>query len=124
MIAGRTGLVLDPYFSAPKMAWVRRHLTTDGVTTTTDSWLVHQLTGAFVTDVTTASRSLLVDIDTLAWDPELAQIFGLESEELPKIVNNDEIVGHTTLFGAQVPVGGLIVAPAGGPSGTALPGAR
>ena len=42
-IASRTGLVLDPYFSAPKMAWLRRHVTRAGVVTTTDTWLVHQL---------------------------------------------------------------------------------
>ena len=46
--AARTALVLDPYFSAPKMAWLRRHVTREGVVTTTDSWLVHQLCGEFV----------------------------------------------------------------------------
>jgi len=45
-----TGLPLEPYFAAPKMAWIRRHLTRDGVVTTSDTWLVHRLTGAFVTD--------------------------------------------------------------------------
>ena len=109
LLAQRTGLVLAPYFSAPKMAWIRRHLTTEGVVTTTDSWLVNQLTGAFVTDATTASRSLILDIDRLTWDRDLAQVFALEGEDLPRIVMNDEIVGHTTMFGAQTPVGGLIV---------------
>jgi glycerol kinase len=56
-IAQRSGLVLDPYFSAPKMTWLRRNLTRDGVVTTSDTWLLHQLTGEFVTDETTASRS-------------------------------------------------------------------
>ena len=59
-IARRTGLVLDPYFSAPKMAWLRRNVETAGVVTTSDAWLLHRLTGRFVTDATTASRSLLV----------------------------------------------------------------
>ena len=58
-VAAQTGLVLDPYFSAPKMAWIRESLTRDGAVTTTDTWLIHQLCGAFVTDVSTASRSLL-----------------------------------------------------------------
>jgi sugar (pentulose or hexulose) kinase len=48
--ARRTGLVLDPYFSAPKQAWLRRNVTRDGVVTTSDSWLIHQLTHEFVTD--------------------------------------------------------------------------
>ena len=59
-VAQRTGLVLDPYFSAPKMAWIRANMTTAGVVTTTDTWLVHRLCGAFVTDASTASRSLLI----------------------------------------------------------------
>ena len=57
-----TGLPLDPYFAAPKMAWLRRNVTTEGVVTTSDAWLLHRLTGAFVTDVTTASRTLLLDL--------------------------------------------------------------
>ena len=73
----RTGLVLDPYFSAPKLAWLRRNVTRDGVVTTSDSWLIHQLTGAFVTDASTASRSLATDLDTVAWDNELLGLFGL-----------------------------------------------
>ena len=71
LLSARTGLVLDPYFSAPKMTWLRRHVTTDGVVTTTDSWLVHKLTGEFVTDPATASRSLILDIDRIDWDREL-----------------------------------------------------
>ncbi|MFI6057959.1 FGGY family carbohydrate kinase [Streptomyces sp. NPDC051286] len=108
-IARRTGLVLDPYFSAPKMAWLRRNLTRDGVVTTTDTWLVHHLTGEFVTDASTASRSLILDLDTAAWDPELADLFGLGGERLPRIAACDEIVGTTRAFGQEVPVAGLIV---------------
>ncbi|RDG37476.1 FGGY family carbohydrate kinase [Streptomyces corynorhini] len=108
-VAERTGLVLDPYFSAPKMAWLRQHVTRDGVVTTTDTWLVQQLTGAFVTDAATASRSLLLDIDSVAWDPELTALFGLDGEELPRIVDCDEIVGTTTAFGGVLPVAGLVV---------------
>ncbi|MFJ4621988.1 FGGY family carbohydrate kinase [Streptomyces sp. NPDC088812] len=107
--AARTGLVLDPYFSAPKMAWLRRHLTRDGVVTTTDTWLVHHLTGQFVTDASTASRSLLLDLDKVAWDDELLALFGLEGEPLPRIAACDEIVGTTRAFGPEVPVAGLIV---------------
>ncbi|WP_183471149.1 FGGY family carbohydrate kinase [Mycolicibacterium iranicum] len=108
-IAGRTGLVLDPYFSAPKMAWVRQNLTRDGVVTTTDTWLVHRLCGAFVTDASTASRSLLIALDDVRWDDELLELFGLADEELPTIVGSDDIVGSTTVFGPTLPVAGLIV---------------
>lgn len=107
--AQRTGLVLDPYFSAPKQAWLRRHVTREGVVTTSDAWLVHRLTGEFVTDVTTASRSLVTDLDTGAWDAELLGLFGLGDEPLPRIVASDEIVGDTTAFGPAVAVGGLVV---------------
>ncbi|TDD53532.1 carbohydrate kinase [Nonomuraea terrae] len=110
LIRRRTGLVLDPYFSAPKMAWLRRHVTREGVVTTTDAWLVHQLTGAFVTDATTASRSLLLDLDEVAWDPELLSLFGLGDGALPRVVRCDEVVGGTSMFGPpEVPVAGLVV---------------
>ena len=108
-VAEMTGLVLDPYFSAPKMRWLREHRTTDGVVTTTDTWLVHQLCGAFVTDASTASRSLLLDLDAVRWSAELVDLFGLGGEELPQIVASDTIVGTTTAFGAELPVTGLIV---------------
>lgn len=108
-IAARTGLVLDPYFSAPKMAWLRRNGFRDGVVTTTDSWLVHRLTGAFVTDSSTASRSLLTDLDTIAWDPELSAVFGLADELMPTIEPSDRVVGRTGAFGAEIPVAGLAV---------------
>jgi glycerol kinase len=109
LIAARTGLVLDPYFSAPKMTWIRENVTRDGVVTTTDSWLIHRLTGEFVTDVTTASRSLVLDIDDVDWDGELLDLFGLGGESLPRLVSCDEVVGITTAFGSAVPVVGLIV---------------
>ena len=104
-----TGLVLDPYFTAPKMRWLRDEVTADGVVTTTDTWLVNRLCGAFVTDASTASRSLLYDLDANAWSGELIDVFGLGSEELPEIVACDQAVGTTTAFGPEVPVAGLIV---------------
>ncbi|BBY15154.1 FGGY family carbohydrate kinase [Mycolicibacterium litorale] len=108
-VAQRTGLVLDPYFSAPKMAWLRANLARAGVVTTTDTWLVHRLCGAFVTDASTASRSLLTALDSPSWDGELLDLFGLAGESLPAIVGCDEIVGHTDVFGPPIPVAGLIV---------------
>lgn len=108
-IAETTGLVLDPYFSAPKMAWLRQNVTRDGVVTTSDSWIVHHLTGEFVTDASTASRSLITGLDEVTWDPGLLELFGLENERLPHIVANDEVVGRTDAFGGNIPVGGLVV---------------
>lgn len=108
-IAGKTGLVLDPYFSAPKQAWLRRNVTTEGVVTTSDSWLLHQLTGEFVTDATTASRSLVLDIDSGTWDPKLLDLFGLGDERLPEVVACDQVIGTTNAFGGTAQVGGLIV---------------
>lgn len=109
MLAARTGLVLDPYFSAPKMAWLRRNVESTGVVTTSDTWLLHQLTGEFVTDATTASRSAAVDLGAQDWSPELLALFDLDGERLPRIAANDEIIGTTSSFGTEVPVGGIVV---------------
>jgi len=108
-VARRTGLVLDPYFIAPKLAWIRENCTSEGVVTTSDAWILHRLTGEFVTDVSTASRSLVTDLDTVSYDPSLVELFGLTGERLPRIADNDEIIGTTGEFGGDVPVGGLIV---------------
>ncbi|WP_433510438.1 FGGY family carbohydrate kinase [Nonomuraea sp. CA-143628] len=108
-VAALTGLVLDPYFSAPKMRWIRDELTTEGVVTTTDTWLVHRLCGAFVTDAATAGRSLLLGLADGRWSGELLDVFGLGSERLPEIVASDAVVGTTTAFGPEIPVTGLIV---------------
>jgi glycerol kinase len=109
-VARRTGLVLDPYFSAPKMAWLRANVTRAGVVTTTDTWLVHRLCGAFVTDVSTASRSQLHDLDATTWSADLLAWFGLADEPLPDVVACDQIIGETTAFGSEpIPVAGLIV---------------
>lgn len=109
VIFQRSGLVLDPYFSAPKMTWIREHLTRDGVVTTSDSWLLHRLTGEFVTDVSTASRSLIMDLDSREWDGELLGLFDLGGEALPRITACDELIGSTNAFGDAIPVGGVIV---------------
>jgi glycerol kinase len=108
-VAALTGLVLDAYFSAPKMRWLRQNVTTDGVVTTSDTWLVHQLCGAFVTDAATASRSLVLGLDDVAWNAELLDLFDLGGEALPEIVGCDAVVGATRAFGGELPVTGLIV---------------
>ncbi|MFE9725885.1 FGGY family carbohydrate kinase [Streptomyces sp. NPDC005794] len=104
-----TGLPLDPYFAAPKMAWVRRELTREGVVTTSDSWLVHQLTGAFVTDAATAGRTQLLGLHDVGWSPAALEIFGLSDERLPTVVDCAGPVGTTTAFGSEAPLTGLLV---------------
>jgi glycerol kinase len=108
-LTARTGLPLDPYFAAPKMAWLREHVTRDGVVTTTDTWLVQRLTGAFVTDAATASRTLLLDLDRGLWSAEACACFGVDPAALPAIVGCAEPIGETTVFGGRLPVTGLAV---------------
>ncbi|WP_329158791.1 FGGY family carbohydrate kinase [Streptomyces sp. NBC_01717] len=104
-----TGLPLDPYFAAPKMAWIRRELTREGVVTTSDAWLVHRLTGAFVTDAATAGRTQLLDLDRVGWSPAALDIFGLSGERLPSVVDAAGPVGATRVFGGELPLTGLLV---------------
>ena len=89
----KTGLVLDPYFSATKVEWLLRNV--DGLAQraregravfgTVDSWLIFKLTGEHVTDATNASRTLLYDIGRGAWDPELLELFGVPERSLPEV---------------------------------------
>lgn len=108
-LAAITGLPLDPYFAAPKAAWLRERVTSAGVVTTSDSWLVHRLTGAHVTDAATASRTGLLDLDRTAWSPEACRYYGLDAAVLPAIVGCAEPVGETTVFGGRFPLTGLAV---------------
>ncbi|QIJ65893.1 FGGY family carbohydrate kinase [Streptomyces sp. JB150] len=104
-----TGLPLDPYFAAPKMAWIRRNVTTEGVVTTSDAWLVHRLTGALVTDTATAGRTQLLDLDRAVWSPRALDLYGLSGERLPEVVDTAGPVGTTTAFGPGIPLTGLVV---------------
>ncbi|WP_343242477.1 MULTISPECIES: FGGY family carbohydrate kinase [unclassified Streptomyces] len=104
-----TGLPLDPYFAAPKMAWLRRHRTRRGAVTTSDAWLVHRLTGAYVTDAATAGRTQLLDLDTVEWSPRALELYGLGDEHLPRVVDSAGEFGTTTAFGPEIPLTGLLV---------------
>jgi glycerol kinase len=104
-----TGLPLDPYFAAPKIAWLRAHVTPDGVCTTTDTWLLHRLAGTYVTDAATASRTLLLDLDSVGWSPAACSVFGVDSESLPAITDCAAVIGETTAFGPSLPITGLAV---------------
>jgi glycerol kinase len=104
-----TGLPLDPYFAAPKMRWLREQVTRAGICTTTDAWLLHRLTGAFVTDAATASRTLLLDLGAGRWSPAACDLFDVDAGELPEIVANAQPIGETTAFGPRLPVTAAIV---------------
>jgi glycerol kinase len=101
MVRERTGLVLDPYFSATKLGWLFR----EGVIApgpevafgTVDSWIVWCLTGGTVhsTDHSNASRTLLLDINKLDWDPELCELFGVPTSVLPDLVTSCGRMGVT-----------------------------
>ena len=92
-ILNKSGLALDPYFVAPKMLWLRQQCPS-GVITTTDSWIIARLTGAFVTDVSTASRTLLFDLHTRSWSQELSAIWGLDVADFPELIDNDAVIGE------------------------------
>jgi glycerol kinase len=104
-----TGLPLDPYFAAPKMTWLRREQGDEGLVTTVDAWLNQQLAGAFVTDAATASRTLLLDLESTTWSEEACTSFGLDPDLQPEIVDCDAAVGETDAFGETLPLTGLAV---------------
>jgi len=104
-----TGLPLDPYFAAPKMRWLREQRRAVGVVTTIDSWIIQRLSGEFVTDAATASRTLLLDLEAGEWSDEAFAIFGLSGEERPRIVECAAEIGQTSLFGPSIPLASAIV---------------
>jgi glycerol kinase len=108
-LATITGLPLDPYFAAPKMTWLRENLTAGGVVTTTDTWLLHQLGAGYVTDASTASRTLLLDLDAVAWSPVACRSFDIDMAQLPQVTDCAGITGETAAFGTVLPVAGLAV---------------
>jgi glycerol kinase len=108
-LAEHTGLELDPYFVAPKVAWLREQVGDGPTITTTDTWMLHRLCGAFATDVSTAGRSLLLDLDTGVWSERACEIFGIDIGSLASIVGNAELLGESSVFGGSVPVTGTCV---------------
>ena len=104
-----TGLPLDPYFAAPKMTWLRREQGDEGIVTTVDAWLNQRLAGAFVTDAATASRTMLLDLQSTSWSEEACSLFELDPAAQPEIVDCDAAVGETDVFGDPLPLTGLAV---------------
>lgn len=118
LLRERTGLVADPYFSATKLEWLLcdpelRHRAGRGelAAGTVESWLVARLTSGrvHVTDHTNASRTLLYDLRSRGWDPELLELFGVPCELLPRIVGSAEPVGESdsAQVGYPLPIAGL-----------------
>ena len=120
LIQQRTGLLLDPYFSASKLHWILRQIP-DGharaaagelAAGTIDSWLIFKLTGGreHVTDVSNASRTMLMNVRSAAWDPELLALFDIPSAVLPRIVPTSGELGvaDPAHFGAAIPIGSAV----------------
>ncbi len=121
LVVQRTGLTLDPMFSASKARWLLDHIP-EGHTRaeageiclgTVDAWLLWNLTGGavFATDVTNASRTQIFNLETLAWDDELLNIFGIPRAALPEIRLSSALFGHTVAgqgLPADLPIGALI----------------
>jgi glycerol kinase len=108
-LADITGLPLDPYFAAPKMTWLRENYADSGVITTTDTWLLARLGAEYVTDASTASRTMLLDLDAVDWSAEACRAFGIDRDSLPAVADCAGIAGETTAFGGRLPVAGLAV---------------
>jgi len=121
IIREKTGMLIDPYFSASKLRWILNN--TEGAREkaekgelllgTIDSWLLWKLSGGKVhaTDYSNACRTLLFNINTLQWDKYLLQLFELPSSMFPELKFSDEIFGQTdpsVVFGASLPISGLL----------------
>ncbi|HVV35241.1 MAG TPA: glycerol kinase GlpK [Acidimicrobiales bacterium] len=106
-VRAKTGLVLDPYFSATKLKWLLDRVDAprdDVMVGTIDTWLLWKLTGTYATDVTNASRTLLCDIGTRRWDDDLMELFGVTGVTLPEIRPSSGRLGVTA---DGVPVSGI-----------------
>jgi glycerol kinase len=109
LVRERTGLVIDPYFSATKIEWLLRNAegAERAVFGTIDSWLLFKLTGRHATDQTNASRTMLFDIRRRAWDEELCALLSIDPASLPEALPSAHVYGTTSEFGGKVPVAGI-----------------
>lgn len=118
-VRARTGLCLDAYFSASKMAWILEHNARartlaqhgDLAFGTVDSWLIWQLTlgSKHLTDASNASRTLLYNLERGDWDSQMLQMFGIPRACLPEICDSSGVVAHTakSVLGAEIPIAGI-----------------
>jgi glycerol kinase len=121
MVSEKTGLVIDPYFSATKLIWLLKNNETvrtaiqngEAYFGTIDTWLLYKFTNGkvYATDYTNASRTLLFNLHSLQWDGELIKEFGLNGINLPEIKSSSSLFGETNLEGLfenNIPVTALI----------------
>lgn len=121
LIKERTGLILSPYFSAAKFAWILENVPKAKeladekklICSTMDSWLIYKLTVEHVikTEYSNASRTQLFNINTLEWDEEICKLFGLSEDMLPAVCDSDSLFGHTDFDGIldnPVPLHGVM----------------
>lgn len=117
MIQKKTGLVIDAYFSASKIRWILQNVpgarkkAMEGRLRfgTVDSWLIWNLTSGKVhaTDVTNASRTMLFNINSLSWDSELLDLFGIPESMMPQVRSSDAFYGEATVLGHNIPITGV-----------------
>jgi glycerol kinase len=109
LVRERTGLVIDPYFSATKIEWLLANVEAarDAAFGTIDAWLTFKLTGRNATDLSNASRTMLFDIGRRRWDPDLCELIGVDQAQLPEPLPSAHIYGTTREFGGEVPVAGI-----------------
>jgi glycerol kinase len=118
-IQEKTGLIIDAYFSATKVKWIldnvpgARQRAEEGrlLFGTVDSWLIWNLTAGerHVTDVTNASRTMLFNINTMAWDEELLSLFTIPKNMLPEVCASSEVIGETAgrILASRIPIAGI-----------------
>lgn len=116
----KTGLVLDPYFSATKLSWLLKNVKDAKAAArqgrvlagTIDTWILWKLTGGrmHATDTSNASRTLLFDLHKLRWDETLCRIFGIPKNILPEVLPSSGLIGMTDakFFGREIPITGLV----------------
>uniref|UniRef100_A0A1I8I853 Probable glycerol kinase n=1 Tax=Macrostomum lignano TaxID=282301 RepID=A0A1I8I853_9PLAT len=113
------GLPITTYFTGVKIRWLldnvpaARELQSSGnlMMGTVDTWLLYKLTGEYATDVTNASRTMLLDLATCQWDPRLCRFFGLDQKMLPKVCSSAELFGRISVADcplAGVPITGIL----------------
>ncbi|MBE6552483.1 MAG: glycerol kinase GlpK [Ruminococcaceae bacterium] len=117
LIREKTGLPIDPYFSASKIKWILDNV--DGAREraergellfgTVDTWLIWNLTGGRVhaTDVSNASRTQLFNINTMEWDDELLSLFTVPRSMLPKVLSSSDDYGSAEIYGRTIPIMGV-----------------
>ncbi|HVP83134.1 MAG TPA: glycerol kinase GlpK [Rhizomicrobium sp.] len=116
-VSTRTGLLLDPYFSATKLEWLLDHIPGSRARAergelsfgTVDAWLIYKLTNGAVhaTDVTNASRTMLLNLKSLAWDDEMLALFNIPHKLLPDVRDSSGDFGTTNLFGEPIRILGV-----------------